>query len=173
VVNGVYRGARVIGVDANPYRADLARRLGAAVVLDPRDPHILEQIRAATGGQGVEAGVDCAGVVAAHRLQIDAAAQRAHLVWVGECQDPTPVQASADLIRKGLTLEGSWHYNLNDIPRVLRVAEEAPGSAQLVTHIYGRDALGEALATSAQQDCGKVLWHPWDEAPGGAVAGLP
>ena len=34
VINAVYRGARVIGVDANRYRAKLALELGASAVID-------------------------------------------------------------------------------------------------------------------------------------------
>ena len=35
VINARYRGARVIGVDSNPWRAERAMALGAEVVLDP------------------------------------------------------------------------------------------------------------------------------------------
>ncbi len=35
VVNGRYRGARVIGVESNPWRAQRALELGAEVVIDP------------------------------------------------------------------------------------------------------------------------------------------
>ncbi|HMN60123.1 MAG TPA: hypothetical protein PJ988_07150, partial [Anaerolinea sp.] len=35
VINAVRRGARVIGVESNPYRAQLALQLGAEIVLDP------------------------------------------------------------------------------------------------------------------------------------------
>ena len=42
VINGVYRGARVIGVDPNPHRARLALELGAAAVVNPEDPDCRE-----------------------------------------------------------------------------------------------------------------------------------
>ena len=37
VINARSRGARVIGIEANPWRAQRALELGAATVLDPRD----------------------------------------------------------------------------------------------------------------------------------------
>ena len=52
VINARFRGARVIGVEANPLRADLARTLGADLVVDPTDPDAVEQVRAATGAAG-------------------------------------------------------------------------------------------------------------------------
>ena len=44
VVNGVYRGARVIGVDSINYRAEKALDLGAAAVVNPLDEDALGQI---------------------------------------------------------------------------------------------------------------------------------
>lgn len=163
VINAAFRGARVIGVEANPYRARLAKDLGADLVLDPHDPDIAAQIMAATEGRGIATGVECAGVIAAHRLQIEVAAPRAHIVFVGECPDPTPIRVSPDLIRHGLVLEGSWHYNLNLVPRVLRVAQEAAGIRRFVTHTFGRAAIQAAFEVSSGQRCGKVIWHPWQE----------
>ena len=43
VINGVSRGARVLAVESHPYRANLARELGAEAVLDPRDPDVVPQ----------------------------------------------------------------------------------------------------------------------------------
>ncbi len=61
IINGSYRGARVIGVESHPYRAELARKLGAEVVLDPNDEDILDQIRDLTNGLGIDKAVDCSG----------------------------------------------------------------------------------------------------------------
>ena len=77
VVNGVYRGARVIGVDSIDYRAAKALELGAAAVVNPLDEDALEQILdLTTDGRGVDKAIDCSGVVAAHRLCIDAARRK-------------------------------------------------------------------------------------------------
>jgi L-iditol 2-dehydrogenase len=48
VLNGVYRGARVIGVEANPWRTQKALELGADAVIDPTDPDALKQIMPST-----------------------------------------------------------------------------------------------------------------------------
>ena len=45
VINARYLGARVIGVESQPYRANLAKELGAEVVLDPNDEDILGLFR--------------------------------------------------------------------------------------------------------------------------------
>lgn len=160
VINARYRGARVIGVDSNRYRAQLARELGAEVVLDPADA--LDEIMVLTGGRGVDRAVDCAGVVAAHRLCIDAARRRGAVAFVGESSSPTPLTISPDMIRKGLTLVGSWHYNLKDTLRMMRlIAEVSDSLDKLITHRFPLDAVQQAWELQATGDCGKVLLHPW------------
>jgi S-(hydroxymethyl)glutathione dehydrogenase / alcohol dehydrogenase len=50
----------VIAVDPAPEKADLARRLGADVVLEP-SPDLAKRVRAATEGRGVDHAVECVG----------------------------------------------------------------------------------------------------------------
>ena len=120
VVNAHYRGARVIGVDANKWRAQRALELGAEVVIDPSDEDALQQILALTkNGRGVDKAVDCSGVVAAHRLCIDATRRKGQIAFVGESNADTPLRISPDMIRKGLTLIGTWHYNMADTIKMM------------------------------------------------------
>ena len=62
VIAATYLGARVIGVVSNPYRANLAKELGAEVVLDPNDENIFGAIMDLTGGVGVDKAIGCSGV---------------------------------------------------------------------------------------------------------------
>lgn len=51
-------GARVIATVSSPEKADVARALGADVAVTYRDPDAAAQVRAATGGAGVDVAVD-------------------------------------------------------------------------------------------------------------------
>ena len=166
VVNAVYRGARVIGVDSNSYRARLARELGATAVINAADPDALRQILDLTSmGRGVDKAVDCSGAVAAHRLCIDAARRRGRVAFVGECGDDTPLRVSQDMIRKGLTLIGAWHYNLADAPRMLTmIAELGAQLDKLITHRFPIDEIQSAWETQLSGQCGKVILQPWGGA---------
>lgn len=166
VVNARYRGARVIAVDAIPYRADLALALGADAVVNPLDPDALRQILDLTpGGRGVDKAVDCSGVVPAHRLCIDAARRKGQVAFVGECSDDTPIQISNDMIRKGLTLAGSWHFNLADSPRMMSMIGEIGAQLdKLITHRFPLDEIQLAWETQLSGKCGKVILQPWEGA---------
>lgn len=161
VVNAVFRRARVIAVESHPFRTELAKALGAAAVLDPRDGDVRDQILALTDGEGADRAIDCSGVATAQRLLIDATRRRGHVAFVGEAGDLT-IHVSNDLIRKGLTLHGQWHYNRMDAPRILEVIRRSRALLdRLITHTFPMSRVAEAFDLQSTGDCGKVLLDPW------------
>lgn len=164
VINARYRGARVIAVEANPWRAERARLLGAETVVDPTRADALKEILDLTGGVGVDKALDCAGVVSAHRLCIDATRRKGHVAFVGECGDDTPIKVSPDLIRKGLTLHGAWHYNLARVPAMLQMIQAVgPQLDLLISHTFPLERVEDAWKLQVSGECAKVLLHPWAE----------
>jgi len=162
VVNGVYRGARVLGVEGHPYRADLAKELGAEAVIDPADEDALQQIAGLTKGIGIDKAVDCSGVAQAQRLCIDAARRKGQVAFVGEAGDLT-VRVSNDLIRKGLTIHGAWHYNLADGPRIMQVIRECGDLLdKQITHTFPMSRAQEAFELQLTGECGKIVLYPWE-----------
>ena len=128
MVNARFRNARVIGVEPAPWRANRALEMGAETVLDPNDPDILQKIRGLTEGRGVDCAIDCSGRVPAERLCIDATRRRGRVAFVGECREELTIQVSSDMIRKGLTVVGSWLYNMGDYAKVMKVIRQSPSS---------------------------------------------
>ena len=161
VVNARFRGARVIVVESVPFRAELARQLGAEAVLDPAEKNTLERIRTMTAGQGVDCALDCSGVVSAQRLCIDATRRKGKVSFVGECMDDMPLRISPDMIRKGLTLIGSWHYNLADFSKLMRVIEHSPLVDTLITHRFPLSDIQGAFECSISRQSGKIILNPW------------
>jgi len=164
VINARYRGARVIGVEAVPWRAKKAKALGAEAVIDPGDEDALAQILALTEGVGVDKVVDCAGAVAAHRLGIEAVRRRGQMAFVGESSAETPLRVSQDMLRKGITLFGAWHYNMKDTPTIMGlIANSGPQLDQFISHRYPLAQIQQAWETQASGQCAKVVIKPWQE----------
>ncbi len=164
VINAKHRGACVIAVESHPYRQRLARTLGADHVLDPTADDILQEIRDLTQGQGVSKALDCSGNPRAHRLCIDAAKRLGQVAFVGECSEDTILRISPDMIRKGLTLIGSWNYNLGDISLLMQVMRaESDKLSSFITHRFPLDRVQEAWELQLTGNCGKVLLKPWEE----------
>jgi L-iditol 2-dehydrogenase len=161
VINARYRGCRVIAVESHPYRANLARELGAEAVIDPADPDARKQILALTGGVGADKAIDCSGAPEAHRLLIDAMRRRGQMAFVGEGGDLT-LHVSRDMLRKGLTLHGSWHFNLADSHRIMQVIRASTAQIdRLITHRFPMSRVQEAWELQITGNCGKVLLDPW------------
>ncbi len=161
VINGVFRGARVIGVESNPYRAKLAKELGAEAVIDPLQPDSRDQILRLTDGLGANVGLDCSGVAQAQRLLIDSTRRRGKIVFIGEGGDVT-IHVSNDMIRKGLTLYGQWHYNRADAPKILQVIQRSTMLIdKLITHRFPMSRVQDAFDLQLTGQSGKVLLDPW------------
>jgi threonine dehydrogenase-like Zn-dependent dehydrogenase len=161
-----WRGARVVGLDPEAYRRDLALTLGADQALDPTLSESRELILAASGGQGISRAVECSGQPSAERLLIDLAVTRAAIAFVGENPDTIPVSPSGDMIRKGLTLLGCWHMNVLDAPELITFLRRHPRRAdRMISHRFGFDRVQEAFETFASRRAAKVLLLPSHPAP--------
>ena len=163
IVNARYRGARVIVVaSAGSWRAARALEMGACCVLDPRAQDLIERVRGLTDGHGVDCALDCAGAVAAERLCLEATRRRGRVAFVGECNADLAIRVSPDLIRKGLTVAGSWHYNRTDFPAVMKIIRESPLIDLLISHVLPMSSIQEAFELSASHRTAKVILKPWE-----------
>jgi L-iditol 2-dehydrogenase len=161
VINGKYRGARVIAVESQPYRKRLAGELGADLVIDPGDADALQQVMEATDGVGADAGVDCTGVPQAQRFLVDAVRRKGTVSLVGE-GGALEIFTSKDMIRKGISVRGSWHWNLADTPQMMRmIAEVGDLLDKQITHTFPMSQVQEAWELQLTGNCGKVLLDPW------------
>ncbi|MEW6358172.1 MAG: zinc-binding dehydrogenase [Planctomycetota bacterium] len=162
IVNALFRNARVIAVESEPWRVERTRQMGVEHVIDPRDEGALKQVKDLTGGVGVDCALDCSGNVKAERFCIDAARRRGQVAFIGECNDDLAIRISPDMIRTGLTLIGSWHYNMNDVPHLMKVIERSPLIGLLISHVMPMSRIQEAFELSASRQCAKIILKPWE-----------
>jgi L-iditol 2-dehydrogenase len=161
VINAVYRGARVIAVESHPYRAALAKNLGAAEVVNPQDEDAVDQIRDLTDSRGTDKGVECSAASPAVRLLIDAARRKGQVALVGASGD-VKIHGWSDITGKGLTLHGAWHYNLADGPAMMQMIAQIPEQLDtFITHTFPMSQIQEAWALQCTNDCGKVALDAW------------
>jgi L-iditol 2-dehydrogenase len=162
VANARFRNARVIGVEPMPWRRERAMQMGAEVVFGPDEPDLLQKIRAASRDGGVSCAVECSGRLSSQRLCIDAVQRRGRVAFVAEADDDFVLHVSADLLRKGLTIVGSWLYNMGDYPKVMQVIRQSPLIDLLVSHVMPMSQIESGFELLARGESAKVVVKPWD-----------
>ncbi len=107
---GAAMGARVVAIDPVPERLELASQLGAVALVNPRDGDPVVALRDITRGEGVEAALECSGSPEARLAAVQSASTWGRVCFVGE-RNPTTFDVSRDIIRKQLTILGSWTFS--------------------------------------------------------------
>ena len=157
-----FLGARVVALEPEAYRRERAGEIGAHHVLDPSRSDTRETILALTDGVGVSKAIECSGRPDGQRLLFDLAGVRAAIAFVGENQGSIEVSPSRDFIRKGLTVIGCWHMNVNDASLPLQFLKRQPEKARLlISHRFGFSEAQTAFEIFASRCSAKVLLLPW------------
>ncbi len=79
----VLRGSRVYVADLSPERLAIAKKLGAAGVINPREQDAAKVLLAATGGEGADLVVDAVGASATKKTSLEALRPGGATVWIG------------------------------------------------------------------------------------------
>ena len=117
------RGAgRIFVVDTNVKRLSVASELGG-IPLDPHERDIVTEVEQATKGLGVDVALDAVGA-AITRAQCIQAVRRAGRVILSGLHDEVSTMPVADVIRKELTLQGSFCYTPDDFQTALTMLSE-------------------------------------------------
>jgi L-iditol 2-dehydrogenase len=66
------------------------------------------------------------------------------------------------MIRKGLTLFGSWHYNLSLFGGIMHVIQHSLNIAALISHVIPMSEIQSAFEVSASHHCAKIILRPWE-----------
>ena len=150
-------GATVYGVDLVPERLELARQLGADVVIDASAQDPVEVIRDLTGGEGAEVTIDYSGNPTARNNALDCARIWGRVAFVGE-GNTTTITPSPQMLHKQLTVIGSWVFGLwqlRELADLLVRYDLHPD--RMVTDRFPLERIGEALELFDTGRTGKVM----------------
>jgi threonine dehydrogenase-like Zn-dependent dehydrogenase len=148
--------SRIIGIDVLEERMKLARDLGLCdeVLRSGRDN--VAEVRGLTGGHGVERAVDCSANDAARATAIRATRKWGRIVLLGE-GGRVEFNPSPDIIHDQKTIFGSWVTSTWLMEELVeRLVRWNLHPADLITHRFALDQVGEAYALMASGKCGKV-----------------
>lgn len=148
--------SRIIGIDVVRERMDLALRMRLCDEVIPSGPDNVAEVRALTGGHGVERAVDCSAHPAARATAIRATRKWGRIVFIGE-GGKVEFVPSEDMIHDQKTLYGSWVTSIWRMEELVeRLVRWRLHPADLVTHRFALPDVGKAYELMASGRCGKV-----------------
>lgn len=154
----VAMGARVIAVDPSPERLARAKEFGADAIVDPGTNDPVAAIRELTHGRGAELTLDTSGAPAGRLAAVQSARTWGTTCFVGE-GDTVTLDVSRDMLRKQLTLIGSWTFSAMGQADCARfIAEREIPVDRLFTHRWRLDQATEAYQLFDKQTTGKGVF---------------
>ncbi|BFP57266.1 MULTISPECIES: zinc-binding dehydrogenase [Streptomyces] len=113
----------VVAVDPAPAARKRALEFGADLALDPADPQFREKVLEATGGAGLAAAFDFAGVAPVREQALTALAPKGRLVLVGLTDQPLTVDNGTLFSYLQHRILGHYGSESHHVPQLVRLAE--------------------------------------------------
>ncbi|OHV64843.1 zinc-binding dehydrogenase [Pseudofrankia sp. BMG5.36] len=151
-------GTSVIAVDVSEERVALAEGFGAAHAIDSNKVDPVEAIRELTRGRGVTCALDAAGSSGARRDAVRSLANWGRVAFVGHAEAETTFDVSREVIRKQLTMIGSYTFSdvvQTDCARF--VADRGVDVDKVFTDRWTIDAAAHAYVEFDKQLGGKAV----------------
>jgi len=135
------RGARIVAVDPVAFRRDFAKKLGAALTLEPGARAATEIVRFADG-IGAHAVIECSSQAQSYETGLRALRVGGTLVTIGEHAEYL-LKPSDALLRRSLRIQGSWYSTLRQGEELQRMTVDGRirPKAILTHEIQGLDEL--------------------------------
>jgi len=153
VAGAVARGARVVAVDVDPRKLDLARCLGASETIDSRNVDLKTALSELDDGQGPPVLIEAVGNSAAFRVCVESAAFAGRVVYIGYTKEPVTYETKY-FVQKELDIMGSRNATPADfLAAGAWLAQDPSRVSALVSRIVPFAEAGAALAA-------------WDADPG-------
>ncbi len=151
-------GGRVVALDPIAERRRFAEDLGADLTLDPAAPDAREKLDVFTGPLGLDAAIDCSGQPAAQNMALDSVRRLGRVAFVGESRETT-IHPSDQLIRKQLTLIGSWYFNIAEYDEIIAVLTGKDIDLErLATHRFSIDEAETAFRLFDERKTEKAVF---------------
>jgi threonine 3-dehydrogenase len=159
-----HAGARhVVVTDVNPYRLELARRMGASVVCDPRERELADVQRELGMTEGFDVALEMSGSAEALRGAVASMAHGGRIAVLGIPSEQVSLDLTP-LVFNMLTLKGIYGREMYETWYQMSVMlDSGLDISPVVTHRFSYRDFEQAFAVAGSGQSGKVLLD-WTEA---------
>jgi len=153
-----YAGARyIVGTDLSEYRRNLALKMGATKVIDPRKENIKDAMKSLGMVGGFDIGLECSGSSAAFGDMVENMYNGGKISLLGLLPSSTQINWSK-LIFKGLTMKGIYGREMYETwYQMEMMLSHGLNIAPVITHRFPADDYQEAFRIMEEGNCGKII----------------
>ena len=151
IAGSAHRGATVITVDIGEAKTRLARRYGAAHVIDAGKEDVAARVAELTNGDGVDVVIEAVGLPSTFTQAIDLVAFAGRVVYIGYAKEPVSYKTQFFNLKE-LDIMGSRNATSEDFQAVIRYLEtldHAPDD--LITKVFPFEEADKALPYWAKE----------------------
>jgi threonine 3-dehydrogenase len=153
---------RVFAVDVNPYRLDIARRMGAEVAIDAGREDPVQAMRGLVGPKGVDVFLEFSGAESALRQGFEILGYGGWASLLGLPDRPVTLDVTNGIVFKGATVYGiagrrmfdTW-FRTTALLRSRRVNLDP-----VITHRLPLEDFEKGFELMRSGQCGKVILYP-------------
>lgn len=158
-----HAGARYIVVtDVNPYRLDLAKRMGATLVLDVRQQRIADAQHQLGMKEGFDVGLEMSGNPTAFREMLDNMCHGGRIAMLGIPEREMSIDWTT-VVFNMLTIKGIYGREMYETWYKMSVMIQSGLDIRpVITHRFPYQEYEAAFATMMSGQSGKILLH-WRE----------
>lgn len=149
--------AHVAILDFNEYRLNMARDLGADLVLNPARDDVREALLDWTHGHGIDVAYECVGSEKAAQQALPVIKKRGKLGIIG-VSEHLALNPWDDLIRQELTIYGSRSFVLPEFNEMIASVRRGLPVERIVTHRFPLAEADAAFALFRAEECGKIVF---------------
>lgn len=158
----VVGASKIIAIEINDYRIQLAKDLGADVVINPLKENVIQRVYEETEGMGVDVVAEFSGNKQAIEDAFKYIKAGGKMSMLGITPHNIDIDLSNDIVFKGITIYGvvgrilfeTWH-------QVTGLVESGKLDLEkIVTHTFPLSQIEEAMQIMASGNSGKIVLIP-------------
>lgn len=156
IIRAVLRGAKVIAVDIDDHKLNLARELGAQHTLNSSSSNLHDELVKLTDGDGPDVVVEAAGNPITYRTAVEEVAFTGRVICIGYAGSEVSF-ATKLFVQKEMDIMGSRNASAEDFRAVISYLERASFPLEkMITEKVKPEETAEAVKRWAS-DPGKVM----------------
>ena len=161
-VSRICGATQIIATEINAYRIELAKKVGADLVLNPKEEKIVPRVLGETRNLGVDAVLEMSGNPTAIRDAFEALRPGGRYSILGIPDKPMEIDLGKHIVFKYATVQGingrlmfsTWHQTARFL------SSGRLDLAPIITHRFSLDEYEKGMELMASGNCGKILLYP-------------